>query len=229
MIDDLVTRGIGGEPYRMFTSRAEYRLLLREDNADRRLSLLGEQLGLLGAEASARVRAKTWAVETEIARLKASRVPPSDEVNGFLIALGSAPISTAVRAIELLRRPEVPYQELLRVSSLSPMLDIDQAAELETEIKYEGYVRRQIDAVERSKRLEDTPIPASIDFQAVTGLSTEARERLSQVRPCTLGQAARMPGITPPRSRCWLWRFGPDEIQRQSPSKKSINFQYRFT
>jgi tRNA uridine 5-carboxymethylaminomethyl modification enzyme len=197
MIDDLVTRGIGGEPYRMFTSRAEYRLLLREDNADRRLSSLGERLGLLGAEAGARVRAKTAAVECEIQRLKAFRVPPSDEVNGFLIALGSAPISTAVRAFELLRRPEVQYQELLRVTELSSMLDADQAAELEVEVKYEGYVRRQADAVERSRRLEDTQIPRWLDFQALKGLSTEVRERLSRVQPCTLGQAARMPGITP--------------------------------
>ena len=197
MIDDLVTRGIGGEPYRMFTSRAEYRLLLREDNADRRLSSLGEQLGLLGTEASARVRAKTAAVECEIERLKTTRVPPSGEVNEFLAGLGSAPIHTMVRAFELLRRPEVLYHDLLRVTGLSPMLDIDQAAELETEIKYEGYVRRQTDAVERSKRLEDTAIPGWLDFTAVRGLSTEVCERLSQVRPCTLGQAARMPGITP--------------------------------
>ena len=197
MIDDLVTRGIGGEPYRMFTSRAEYRLLLREDNADRRLSSLGERLGLLGAEASARVRAKTAAVEHEIERLKASRVLPTSEVNDLLTSLGSNPIHTVVRAFELLRRPEVSYQELLRAAGLPPMLDIDQAAELETEVKYEGYVRRQSDTVERSKRLEDTPIPKWLDFQAVTGLSTEVCERLSQVRPCTLGQAARMPGITP--------------------------------
>jgi tRNA uridine 5-carboxymethylaminomethyl modification enzyme len=197
MIDDLVTRGIGGEPYRMFTSRAEYRLLLREDNADRRLSSLGERLGLLGTEAGTRVSAKTVAVTAEIERLKLTRVQPSSEVNDFLVSVGSAPIRTALRAFELLRRPELPYREVLRLSGLAPRLDIDQAAELETEVKYEGYVRRQTDAVERSKRLEDTPIPAWLDFQVVTGLSTEARERLSRVRPGTLGQAARMPGITP--------------------------------
>ena len=197
MIDDLVTRGIGGEPYRMFTSRAEYRLLLREDNADRRLASFGERLGLLGADASARVHAKSAAVEREIERLKASRVLPSNEVNDFLTGLGSTPIRTPVRAFELLRRPEVTYQELLRAAALPSMLDIDQAAELETEVKYEGYVRRQTDAVERSKRLEDTSIPEWLDFQTVTGLSTEVCERLSQVRPRTLGQAARMPGITP--------------------------------
>lgn len=197
MIDDLVTRGIGGEPYRMFTSRAEYRLLLREDNADRRLSPLGERLGLLGAEASARVREKTLAVEAEIERLKALRISPSSEVNGLLASLGSAPIAIAVRAFELMRRPEVPYIQLLRVAGLSATLELDQAAELETEIKYDGYVRRQTDAIERSKRLEETAIPPRLDFHSVAGLSTEVRERLSQVRPCTLGQAARIPGITP--------------------------------
>jgi tRNA uridine 5-carboxymethylaminomethyl modification enzyme len=181
----------------MFTSRAEYRLLLREDNADRRLSALGERLGLVGTEASARVRAKSAAVECEINRLRAAQVVPSREVNDFLSGLGSAPIRTTVRAFELLRRPEVAYQELLRIAGLAPMLEIDQAAELETEVKYEGYVRRQTDTVERSKRLEDTLIPQWLDFRTISGLSIEVCERLSQVQPRTLGQAARMPGITP--------------------------------
>jgi tRNA uridine 5-carboxymethylaminomethyl modification enzyme len=197
MIDDLVTRGIGGEPYRMFTSRAEYRLLLREDNADRRLSALGERLGLLKAEAGARVRAKTIAVEQEIARLKASRVQPSNAVNAFLASIGSAPIANAVRAFELLRRPEVSYRGVVETAGLSPMLDVDAAAELETEVKYDGYVRRQNDSIERSKRLENTLIPEWLDVRTLTGLSTEVRERLWQVRPRTLGQASRMPGITP--------------------------------
>jgi len=197
MIDDLVTRGIGGEPYRMFTSRAEYRLLLREDNADRRLSAIGERLGLLGAEATARVRAKTEAVAAEIERLRRWTVPASPEVNEFLCQIGSAPIRTSVRACELLHRPEVAYGDLLRVAGIPPALDVDQAAELETEVKYEGYVLRQNDGVERSKRLEETVIPEWLDFRAVRGLSTEVRERLSNLRPNTLGQAARMPGITP--------------------------------
>jgi tRNA uridine 5-carboxymethylaminomethyl modification enzyme len=197
MIDDLVTRGIGGEPYRMFTSRAEYRLLLREDNADQRLSPLGERLGMIGAEASNRMRAKAAAVAAEVERLKECRVSPSNEVNDRLAAFGSAPISTGVRALELLRRPEIPYAGLIRMTGRTEMLEVDQAAQLEIEVKYEGYVRRQTDAVERSRRLEDTLIPASLDFRAVTGLSTEVRERLSKVRPSTLGQAARMPGITP--------------------------------
>jgi len=158
---------------------------------------LGERLGLLGAETSARARVKTIAVQSETERLKKSRVPPSNEVNDLLASLGSAPIRTAVSAFELLRRPEIPYLELLRMAGLPTMLEIDQAAELETEVKYEGYVRRQSDTGERSKRLENTAIPGWFDFGSVGGLSTEVRESLSQVRPCTLAQAARMPGITP--------------------------------
>ncbi len=197
MIDDLVTRGIGGEPYRMFTSRAEYRLLLREDNADRRLSPIGERLGLLDASAGARVRAKTEAVSGEIKRLKSALIPASDEVNAAIVAHGSTPIAQPVRAIELLKRPEIGYEALIKMSGVTTTLNLDEAAELETEIKYEGYVRRQAEAVERFARLEDTTIPDWVDFKGVMGLSTEVSERLTAVRPRSLGQAARMPGITP--------------------------------
>jgi tRNA uridine 5-carboxymethylaminomethyl modification enzyme len=197
MIDDLVTRGIGGEPYRMFTSRAEYRLLLREDNADRRLSPIGEQLGLLDASAGARVRAKTEAVRAEIERLKLTLIPASDEVNAAIVAHGSTAIAQPVRAIELLKRPEIGYDALIKMSGVESTLNIDEAAELETEVKYEGYVRRQVEAVERFARLEDTTIPDWVDFKGVMGLSTEVSERLCAVRPRSLGQAARMPGITP--------------------------------
>jgi tRNA uridine 5-carboxymethylaminomethyl modification enzyme len=199
MIDDLVTRGIGGEPYRMFTSRAEYRLLLREDNADRRLSPIGERLGLLDASASARVHAKTEAVRREIERLHAAPILAVDEVNAILVEAGSTPITQAARAIEILKRPEIDYETLLKIEHRDSYggLDRDEAAELETEVKYEGYVRRQAETIERFKRMEDTVIPDWVDFSGVTGLSTEVSERLSRVRPRSLGQAARMPGITP--------------------------------
>ncbi|MEA2680868.1 MAG: tRNA uridine 5-carboxymethylaminomethyl modification enzyme, partial [Candidatus Binataceae bacterium] len=197
MIDDLVTRGIGGEPYRMFTSRAEYRLLLREDNADRRLSPIGERLGLVGNEAANRIRERGERVAAEIVRLRAASVAANEEVNGMLAECGSSPLREAARAFDLLRRPELSYGDAIRLARLEPALDFDQAAELETEVKYEGYVRRQTEAIERAKRLEDAAIPPSLDFHAVTGLSTEACERLSAVRPRSLGQAARMPGITP--------------------------------
>jgi tRNA uridine 5-carboxymethylaminomethyl modification enzyme len=197
LIDDLVTRGIGGEPYRMFTSRAEYRLVLREDNADRRLSAIGERLGLLDAAAGARLRRKSELVGAEIERLRASMVANSAENNQILQDCRSSPINQAVRAIELLRRPEISYGAVLRMVGVEPALDFDHAAELEIEVKYDGYVRRQLEAIERFKRLEDTPIPHWVDFHTVQGLSTEVRERLANARPRSLGQAARMPGITP--------------------------------
>jgi len=198
MIDDLVTRGIGGEPYRMFTSRAEYRLILREDNADTRLAPIGEGLGLLGAGAGARMREKGKQVAAEIARLKTVLVPSSEEVNRRLVEeCESSAIREPVRAFELLRRPEVSYAAVLEMANLQPVLDFDQAAELEIEVKYEGYVKRQAEAIERFKRLEDTLLPEWLDFHGVSGLSTEVRERLSKVRPRSLGQAARIPGVTP--------------------------------
>ncbi len=197
MIDDLVTRGIGGEPYRMFTSRAEYRLVLREDNADRRLSPIGERLGLLDSRAGDRVRDKAARVAAEIERLRTTLVPASDAVNARLAGCESAQISQSTRALEILKRPEVSYRDVLEMAEIEPVLDFDEAAELEVDIKYDGYVRRQTEAIERFKRLEETAIPEWVDFRSVRGLSTEVRERLSASRPQSLGQAARMPGITP--------------------------------
>src|SRR5580704_7442329 len=138
MIDDLVTRGIGGEPYRMFTSRAEYRLLLREDNADRRLSPIGERLGLLDAAAGERLRNKSGRVTRERARLGELLVPASDEVNAILVDCGSTPIKEPVRAFELIKRPEVSYAAVLAMTDLTQGLDIDEAAQLEIDVKYEG-------------------------------------------------------------------------------------------
>ncbi|MGO9602360.1 MAG: tRNA uridine-5-carboxymethylaminomethyl(34) synthesis enzyme MnmG [Candidatus Binataceae bacterium] len=197
MIDDLVTRGIGGEPYRMFTSRAEYRLVLREDNADRRLSPIGERLGLLDSRVSERVKDKTARVTAEIERLRVTLVPATDAANDHLAQSDSASISQSIRALDLLRRPEISYSTVLRIAGLESALDSDQAAELEVDVKYDGYVRRQAEAIERFKRLEDASIPDWVDFHGVRGLSTEVRERLSAARPQSLGQAARMPGITP--------------------------------
>lgn len=197
MIDDLVTRGIGGEPYRMFTSRAEYRLILREDNADRRLAPIGAKLGLLDPHVSERLSAKSGRVAAEIVRISTAVVQNSPENNRLLASFGSSPIAQPVRAIELLKRPEISYPSVVEMAGLDRALDFDQAAELEIEIKYDGYVKRQAEAVERFKRLEDTAIPEWLDFQAVRGLSTEVKERLTRLRPLSLGQAARMPGITP--------------------------------
>jgi tRNA uridine 5-carboxymethylaminomethyl modification enzyme len=197
MIDDLVTRGIGGEPYRMFTSRAEYRLLLREDNADRRLAPVGERLGLLDAAAGERLRSKDERVKGEAARLSQTLVAASDTVNAALAGCDSTPIAHPVRAFELLKRPEVSYAAVLAMAGLTDGLDLDEAAQLEIDVKYEGYVKRQAEMVDRFKRLEETIIPEWVDYAAVSGLSVEVRERLLSVRPRSLGQAARMPGMTP--------------------------------
>jgi len=197
MLDDLVTRGIGGEPYRIFTSRAEYRLILREDNADARLAPLAEKLGLLDSSALKRTRAKIESVARERERLSTTLVPSNDETNRALLALGGSPIRESARAIDLLRRPELAYPDVLRLAHLESMLDPDSAAGLETEIKYEGYVKRETEAIGRFARLEETRIPDSIDYSAVGGLSTEVRERLTAIRPRSLGQAARTPGVTP--------------------------------
>jgi tRNA uridine 5-carboxymethylaminomethyl modification enzyme len=197
MIDDLVTRGIGGEPYRMFTSRAEYRLLLREDNADRRLSPIGERLGLLGAATGEHLRKKSERVKRELTRLSTALVGSSDAVNAMLVVCGSTPISHPAHASDLLKRPEVSYTAVLAMAGLTEGLDIDEAAQLEIDLKYEGYIKRQAEMVDRFKRLEDAVIPDWIDYAVVSGLSTEVRERLVNVRPRSLGQAARMPGITP--------------------------------
>jgi tRNA uridine 5-carboxymethylaminomethyl modification enzyme len=197
MVDDLVTRGIGGEPYRMFTSRAEYRLLLREDNADRRLGPIGQRVGLLGAESIAQVRAKTERVAAERERLAGTLIPDSTAVQEMLEGMGSAPLRQAMYAEELLKRPEVSYASVLQMGGLAPVLTADEAAELEVEVKYAGYVRRQVEMVERHRELDGTRIPAGVDYARIPGLSTEVRERLSRVRPHSLGQAARMPGITP--------------------------------
>ncbi|HLI80362.1 MAG TPA: tRNA uridine-5-carboxymethylaminomethyl(34) synthesis enzyme MnmG [Candidatus Binataceae bacterium] len=197
MIDDLVTRGIGGEPYRMFTSRAEYRLMLREDNADRRLSPIGEKLGLLDHDAMLRMRTKSDAVATELQRLHSAVVADSPANQVVLVEAGSSPMTQSVRAIELLKRPELSYATVIRMAGLDGGLEPDAAAELEIEVKYDGYVKRQTEAIERFRRLEDAAIPEWVDFRNVTGLSAEAKERLSNTRPRSLGQAARMPGITP--------------------------------
>jgi tRNA uridine 5-carboxymethylaminomethyl modification enzyme len=197
MIDDLVTRGIGGEPYRMFTSRAEYRLMLREDNADRRLSDIGTRLGLLDQSAMLRVRTKAEAVAAEIQRMRSLVVADAPRNQEILAQSASAPLTQSVRAIELMKRPELSYRSVIEMMQVQPALDFDEAAELEIEIKYDGYVKRQSEAIERFRRLEDATIPEWIDFQKVTGLSSEAKERLANLRPRSLGQAARMPGITP--------------------------------
>lgn len=202
LIDDLVTRGVGGEPYRMFTSRAEHRLLLREDNADTRLAATGREIGLLGREPYERCGAKRRWVEDEIERLERTVVAPTEWNRERLAALGSAPMRSVTSLAALLRRPELGYHDVIALGAgpgAGPQLGVppDFAEQVETTVKYGGYVARQERLVERSRAMESVALPPDFDYGRVTGLSHEVREKLVQIRPLSLGQAARISGVTP--------------------------------
>ena len=202
LIDDLITRG-APEPYRMFTSRAEYRLTLREDNADLRLTPAGRELGLVDDDRWRFFEAKRAAVDTERQRLESRWVRPGSDEAGRLGAAGSA-LSREQRAFELLRRPDLAYASLVEAIGASDgswrddeRLAVQVPMQVDVQAKYRGYIDRQREEIERQRRHEDTRLPPELDYGAVRGLSNEARQRLSEHRPATLGLAARIPGITP--------------------------------
>jgi tRNA uridine 5-carboxymethylaminomethyl modification enzyme len=196
LIDDLVTRGVDGEPYRMFTSRAEYRLMLREDNADRRLGEHGRRVGLLPASRSESLARKTAAIATGLAGLRERKLNPDFATQQKLTSLGHSPLAGPGNAYDLLRRPGMTYEALAAVAEL-PRFGADIEREIEIEAAYEGYVQRQQDEVVRMSGLESARIPAEIDYTKVEGLSSEATEKLRRVEPRTIGQASRISGITP--------------------------------
>ncbi len=197
LIDDLVTKGTDGEPYRMFTSRAEYRLLLREDNADLRLTELSFQKGLATeAEYQRTVRKKTSLDET-IDFLRKTRINPTADNNRKLEAMGSAPLRTPTSLLQLLRRPEISFQKLTEFESRLIETQPDLSLQVELQIKYVGYVQRQLEGVDRFRKMEDVHLPEDIDYTEISGLSREVCEKLTHVRPHSLGQAHRIPGITP--------------------------------
>ena len=196
MIDDLVTRGVDGEPYRMFTSRAEFRLLLREDNADLRLADKSLSLGLLSAERSRRLVSKRGAIETALAALHDTRANPSQSTNAALEAVGEAALASPCSAFDLLRRPNLEYAFVAELFNLARM-DAETEQQISIAAHYDGYIRRQHEEVRRMRGLERTELPAGLDFSAVAGLSSEATEKLSRTRPATLGQVSRMSGLTP--------------------------------
>jgi len=196
MVDDLVTRGTN-EPYRMFTSRAEYRLLLREDNADQRLMEKGNALGLIDDETLKGMTEKRKEISAEVDRIKNTIVPPSEKVNDFLVKVGSRPIKSAATLAQILKRPEISYQDIATLDGHHKSIDERTAQQAETEIKYEGYIQRQLKDVERFRHREKIRIPPEFDYAKVHGLSNELREKLSSIRPISLGQASRIPGITP--------------------------------
>ena len=197
LVDDLVTHGTT-EPYRMFTSRAEYRLQLREDNADLRLTEKGRELGLVDEARWARFAAKREAIERESGRLAALWAAPGNALGREVEAVLGVALSRETRALDLIRRPELDYAALMRVPALGPGVDDAQVAEqVEIGVKYAGYVERQREEIDRQRRHEDTAIPAGFEYAAVRGLSAEVRQKLEQVQPSSLGQAQRIAGMTP--------------------------------
>ena len=196
LIDDLVTKGTD-EPYRMMTSRSEYRLLLRQDNADNRLTAIGHRLGLVSGERLAAVEEKYRAVDREIRRLASHGLPPSAELNEFLESRGTAPVHDGASLLALLRRPQVRYGDLRRFDPDMPDLPPEAAEQVEISVKYEGYIQRQAQEVEELRRMEGRKLPPDLDYAAIQGLRLEAREKLAAVRPLDLGQASRISGVSP--------------------------------
>ncbi|MGH8307686.1 MAG: tRNA uridine-5-carboxymethylaminomethyl(34) synthesis enzyme MnmG [Gammaproteobacteria bacterium] len=197
LVDDLITRG-APEPYRMFTSHAEHRLMLREDNADLRLTETGRKLGLVDDARWEKFSEKRAAIEHETARLQNILVRPNNLPEYQAVELLGAPLAKEIRALDLLRRPEVNYQKLVSLDCVGNTNVAPEVAEqVEIQVRYAGYIERQQVEVERARRQEETRLPIEFDFNTVHGLSNEVRQKLSQVQPQTLGQAARIPGITP--------------------------------
>ena len=197
MIDDLVTKGTV-EPYRLLTSRAEYRLILRHDNADMRLTEIGREVGLVDDERWACFETKKYQFENEMKRLDSIKLKPVKETNEKVAALGFKPLTDAVTAKEFLRRPEVSYQDVVNfIGPAAEELD-DKIIELiETEIKYEGYISKALDQVEKMKRMEEKRIPANIDWDDIDSIATEARQKFKLINPETIGQASRISGVNP--------------------------------
>ncbi len=196
LIDDLVTKGTN-EPYRMMTSRSEYRLLLRQDNADERLTEKGYALGLVSQKSYERYLSKMEKIDAEIARLHDIVLPPSAVLNEFLSEKGTAPVVTGIRMDELIRRPQITYADLAQFDKKRPALPWYVSEEVEIRIKYEGYIKRQLAQVRESARLESRLLPQDICYTDIKGLRLEARQKLERVRPASLGQAGRISGVSP--------------------------------
>ena len=196
LIDDLVTKGTN-EPYRMMTSRSEYRLLHRQDNADERLSGIGRRIGLVSEERYRAVQEKYAAVERELQRLEHTHTPPSEALNAMLAAHGTATLSSGASLADLIRRPQLSYADTAPFDPERPVLDRAVRQQVEIRLQYEGYIRRQLRQIEEFTRLEERALPPDLDYDRVTGLRLEAREKLKRIRPESFGQASRISGVSP--------------------------------
>lgn len=196
LVDDLVTKG-ANEPYRMMTSRSEYRLVLRQDNADERLTPLGYEIGLISEERYNKFLKKQEQKKAEIKRLKSTVISPTEEVNNILVSRETSEITTGVRLIDLLKRPQLDYEELKTVDTNRPQLDPNIFEQVEIEIKYEGYIQKQLKQVEQMRKLESKLLPKNFDYREIKGLRLEAQEKLNKIKPLNIGQASRISGVSP--------------------------------
>ena len=196
LIDDIVTKGTN-EPYRMMTSRAEYRLLLRQDNADLRLTKIGHDVGLISDERYGRFLKKKENIEKEVERLKTTIVRPTEKVNKFLESVGTSRLSTGSKLAELLKRTEVTYENMAIIDEKRPELTRQEMEEVEIQVKYEGYIKMQEQQVEKFKKLEEKLLPEDIDYEKLDGISLEARQKLNKFKPRSIGQASRISGVSP--------------------------------
>ena len=195
LIDDLVTKGTN-EPYRMMTSRSEYRLILRQDNADLRLTEKGHAIGLVTEARYAHFLARKEAYEEAMTYIRTKRFTPKAAVNAALASVGSAPLTTGIGADKILKRPEMTYRTMVDVLGC-PAFDPEAVEEMEITVKYEGYIARQEAAVKKAERMEKEKMPENIDYLHLDGISIEARQKLDQIRPLSLGQASRISGVSP--------------------------------
>lgn len=213
LIDDLVTKG-ANEPYRMMTSRSEYRLVLRQDNADERLTPLGYEIGLIGDERYKRFLQKQELKKQELSRLKSTVISPTEQVNRILVSRETSEITTGVRLIDLMKRPQLDYASLAEVDVTRPSLDLNIFEQVEIEIKYEGYIQKQLKQVEQMKKLEKKLLPKDFDYKGIKGLRLEAQEKLNKIKPLNIGQASRISGVSPADiSVLLIWLSGQNRGQ----------------
>lgn len=195
LVDDLVTKG-ADEPYRMMTSRSEYRLILRQDNADLRLTEKGHSIGLVGEERYARFLDRKKKYEEAMDYIRTQRFTPKEEINRALESMGTAPLTTGTGADQILKRPEMTYRKMMEMLGC-PAFDEEAVEEMEITVKYEGYIARQEAAVRKAARMENEKLPLDMDYLSLDGISTEAKQKMDKIRPLSLGQAARIPGVSP--------------------------------
>lgn len=196
LIDDLTVKGCS-DPYRMMTSRSEYRLILRQDNADKRLTPLGYEIGLISKERYEAFEEKVRQIDAEIARVEKQTISPSDALNAMLVSRETSPVSTGVRAADLIRRPQLSYKDVMQFDLNAPELPAEVCEQVEIELKYAGYIQKQLSQVNEMRKLEARKLPQDVDYNTLIGLSLEAREKLQKVKPLNIGQASRISGVSP--------------------------------